>query len=341
MAAQYRYARREKRLALGVYPEVSLKEAWLRSAEARRLLSNDIDPAELRRMQRKAREPRAADSFEGVAREWFLKFSKTWAESHSTRIMRRFERDVFPWIGKRLIDELNAQDVLRVLRRIEGRGAIETAHRALENCNRVFRYAVATGRAVRDPCTDLRGALAPARTTHLAAATEPEQAAQILRMTDSYQSTYVVACALRLAPLVFVRPGELRKARWADVNLDAAEWPFRISKTETDHIVSLARRAVTILRDLHRLTGHSTFVFPSARSDDRPMSDKAVLGALRHLGIAKNEMTGHSVRAMARTILDEVLKFRPDLIEHQLARAVRDPLRGAYTAPPTCPNAVR
>lgn len=252
------------------------------------------------------------------------------APSHSDRLIARFERDVFPWIGEQPIASIAAPELLAVVRRIESRGALDTAHRALSDCGRIFRYAVATGRAGRDPSSDLRGALPPAQGDHFAAVTEPARVGELLRVMNGYQGTFVVACALRIAPLVFVRPGELRKAEWNDVDLDAAEWRFTTTKTKTPHIVPLSHQAVTILHDLHALTGRGRFLFPSARSASRPMSDNAILAAMRRLGIPKDEMSGHGFRAMARTILDEVLGVRPDYIEHQLAHAVKDPNGRAY-----------
>lgn len=327
---RYRFDGKAKMLSLGVYPEVGLKEARDRRDEARRLLANGVDPGENRKATKAARQERAANSFEAVAREWFAKFSANWNENHGSRIIRRLERDIFPWIGGRPVAEVTAPELLATVRRIEGRGALETAHRALQNCGQVFRYAVATGRAVRDPSQDLRGALPPVRGTHFAAVTDPKQVAELLRTIDGYQGTLTVACALRLAPLVFVRPGELRAAEWADVDLDAGEWRYHVTKTACDHIVPLAAQAVAILREIHALTGGGRYVFPSARGGGRPMSDNAILAAMRRMGIPKDEMSGHGFRAMARTILDEVLGFRPDLIEHQLAHAVKDPNGRAY-----------
>lgn len=327
---KYRFEGIEKRLALGVFPDVPLKMARERRDEARKLLADGIDPSEHRKATKSARADRAANSFEVVAREWFGKMAPTWNAAHGDRIIRRLERDIFPWIGGTPVADVAAPELLAVLRRIEGRGALETAHRALQNCGQVFRYAIATGRAERDPSGDLRGALPPVKGQHFAAVTDPKRLAEILRMLDGYEGTFAVKCALRLAPLVFVRPGELRNARWADIDLDAAEWRYTVSKTNTPHIVPLATQAVEILRELHKLTGTGTFVFPSARSASRPMSDNAILAAMRRLGVPKEEMTGHGFRAVARTILDEVLGVRPDLIEHQLAHAVRDPNGRAY-----------
>jgi integrase len=327
---KYRFGNKEKRLALGVYPDVSLMDARDRRDAARKLLANGVDPGENRKAQKLAQEERATNSFEAVAREWFTKYSKNWAESHRVKLLRLFDRDIFPWIGNRPIAEITAPDLLLVIRRIEARGALETAHRARGNCGQVFRYAIATGRASRDPAGDLRGALPPARGRHFAANTAPKEVAGILRAMDSYEGTLIVRCALRLAPLVFVRPGELRKAKWADIDLEAKEWRYTVTKTNTPHIVPLSRQAQEILRELQPLTRTGQYVFPSARSKMRPMSDNAILAAMRRAGIDKEEMSGHGFRAVARTILDEVLGVRPDFIEHQLAHAVKDPNGRAY-----------
>lgn len=327
---KYRFDNKEKLLSLGVYPDVGLKDARERRDAARKLIASSIDPGQHRKAHKATTQNRAANSFEVVAREWHGKFSPNWGADHGNRILRRFERNIFPWIGGQPIAEVNATELLNVVQRIENRGALDTAHRALGNCGQVFCYAVATGRAGRDPTGDLRGALPPVKGEHFAAVTEPELVAGLLRTLDEYQGTFTVACALRLAPLVFVRPGELRKAEWDHIDLDAAEWRYTVTKTATAHIVPLATQAVAVLRELYPLTGAGRFVFPGARSDSRPMSDNAILAALRRMGIAKEEMSGHGFRAMARTILDEVLGVRPDLIEHQLAHAVRDPNGRAY-----------
>jgi integrase len=327
---KYRFDGKEKKIALGVYPDVSLKDARDRRDEARKLLANGIDPSENRKAQKAAHAGQAANSLEVIAREWFAKYSAIWAVSHSTRLIRLFERDIFPWIGQRPIAVITAPDILAVARRIEKRGALETAHRAIQNCGQVFRYAIATGRATNDPTGALRGALPPFKTKHLAATTEPKQFAKVLRAIDGYEGTPAVSCALRLAPLVFVRPGELRHAEWAHIDMDGAEWRYTASKTKTAHIVPLSRQAIEILRELHPITGRGRFVFPSGRSSARAMSDNAILAAMRRMGINKEEMSGHGFRASARTILDEVLGVRPDFIEHQLAHAVRDPNGRAY-----------
>jgi len=325
---KYRYIGKEKRLSLGVYPDVTLKMARERREESRKLLADGIDPSENRKAQKLANG--GENSFEVIAREWFAKYSTNWTADHGGRIFRRLERDVFPWIGDKQIAKVTAPELLSLIQRIEKRGAIETAHRALGNCGQVFRYAIATGRAERDLSSDLRGALPPAKGEHFAAITEPKQVAEILRAIDGYEGSLIVRCALRLAPLVFVRPGELRKAQWENINFDKAEWRYMVTKTNTQHIVPLAQQAIEIFKELQPLTGNGRYVFPGARSKQRPMSDNAILAAMRRMGIGKEEMSGHGFRAMARTILDEVLGVRPDFIEHQLAHAVRDPNGRAY-----------
>jgi len=327
---RYRFNDKEKLLSLGVYPDVGLKDARARRDEARKLLANGVDPGEYRKVTKAAKVERTANSFESIAREWLTKYAPTWTSEHANRIIRRFERDVFPWLGDKPVLDLKAPELLAVLRRIEERGALETAHRALSNCGQVFRYAIATGRGERDITSDLRGALPPVRDTHFPAVTEPKRVAELLKAFDGYNGTLTVHCALKLAPMVFVRPGELRRAEWADFDLKAAEWRFKVTKTESSHIVPLATQALSVLQELHAVTGEGRYVFPSARSPARPMSDNAILAAMRRLGIPADEMTGHGFRAMARTILDEVLGFRPDFIEHQLAHAVRDPNGRAY-----------
>jgi integrase len=327
---RYRYDGKHKTLSMGVYPDISLKDARERRDAARKLLADGIDPGENRKAMKATKSERAGNSFEVVAREWFAKHAETLSGDTGQRTIRRLERDIFPWIGARPIADIKAPELLAVARRVESRGAVETAHRALGNCGQVFRYAIATGRAERDPTPDLRGALPPAKSGHFAAVTEPKQAAELLRLFESYQGTLIVASALRIAPLVFVRPGELRRAEWAQIDFDAAEWRYTVTKTNTEHIVPLSTQALAILREIRPLTGEGRFVFPGARSLARPMSDAAIIAAMRTLGIGKEVMSGHGFRAMARTILDEVLGFRPDFIEHQLAHAVRDPNGRAY-----------
>lgn len=327
---KYRFDGKEKRISLGTYPDISLKDARNRHDEARKLLCNDVDPSEYRKAIKTARQGQKLNTFENIAREWFAKFSASWSPNHADKIIRRLERDIFPWLGDNAITDVKAPDLLSALIRIEERGAIETAHRALSNCGQIFRYAIATGRAERDWAADLRGALSPVKESHFAAITEPKKVGGLLRMIDGYEGTFIVKSALRLAPLVFVRPGELRHARWCDINFETCEWRYEVTKTKSEHVVPLAKQSLAILNEIQPLTANSPYVFPSAKSLSRPMSNNAVLTALRNMGIPKEEMSGHGFRAMARTMLDEVLGIRPDFIEHQLAHAVRDPNGRAY-----------
>lgn len=341
---KYRLYGRENRVSLGVYPETTLKAARERRDTERKLLDNGIDPSYHRQTEKAARADRAANSFEQVTRDWFVKFSPDWAPGHASRKLRLFERDIFPWIGRQPIAEIQPPEVLSVLRRIEKRGSLDTARRALFYCGQVFRFAVAEGRVESDPCRDLRGALPPVATENFTAVTEPDDLAPILRMFDSYEETPQVSAALRLMPMLFVRPGELRKAEWTQIDLGTAEWRYRLSKRKKprkrvvgkpdqktpDHVVPLSKQAVAILRDLHSLTGHGKFVFPTPRSNTRPMSDNAVLAAMRAMGIPKDVTTGHGFRATARTILAEKLYCRVELIEHQLGHVVKDANGTAY-----------
>jgi integrase len=329
---KYRHAGKEKRLSLGVYPETSLANAREKRDEARKLLATGVDPSENRKATRAATVERAANSFEAVAREWHASKSASWDADHAGRLLDRMEKDLFPWIGSRPIAEVSPAELLATLKRIVDRGAVETAHRALQYSGKVFRFAIASRRADRNPAADLREALPSFKETHRAAITDPQAIGALLRAIDGYEGSFVVRCALKLAPLTFVRPGELRNAEWAEFDLDKAEWniPAAKMKMRQAHQVPLASQAVAVLRELHALTGHRRYVFPSPRGGDRPMSNNGVLSALRRMGFAKDEMSGHGFRAMARTVLDEVLNFRTDYIEHQLAHAVRDPNGRAY-----------
>lgn len=333
---KYRFGGKEKLLALGAYPDVSLVDARGKRDDARKLIAAGVDPAEQRRAQRVA----AGETFDVIAREWYEQNAKqqsdgkraAWVPSHARTVLARMEQNLFPFIGRRPIREITAPELLAVLRRIEARGAIETIKRVRQICSHVFCYAIATGRADRDPAADLRRALPVAKAVHHAAITDPNEVAGLLRILDGYNGSIIVRCAMQLAPLVFVRPGELRQAEWSEINLDRAQWliPAWRMKMRQPLLVPLSRQAIAILRALHPVTGHGRYVFPSARSEQRPMSDNAILAAMRRSGIAKEEMTGHGFRALARTILDQVLQVRVDLIEHQLGHAVRDPNGRAY-----------
>lgn len=328
---KYRYVGKEKVLALGTYPEISLADARQRREDARKLLANGVDPGAVRKAQKQAKTE-STETFEVIAREWYAKYTPTWKPSHSERLLRRLERDVFPYMGARPIAEIKAPALLAVLRRVESRGTLDTAHRVRSTCGQIFRYAVATGRAERDPSGDLKGAIPPPQEGHMAAITEPVKVGELLRAIDTYQGSFVVKCALKLLPLLFCRPGELRHAEWSEINFESAEWniPAHKMKMKQAHLVPLPKQSIAILQELKQLTGASRYVFPSGRSFDRPMSDNALVAALRRMGFEKGEMTAHGFRATARTLLDEILQVRPELIEHQLAHAVRDPNGRAY-----------
>lgn len=327
---KYRFAGKEKLLSLGAYPEVTLKEARIKHADARKLLAHDVDPGESRRAQKEAVSSRGENSFEVIAREWFAKHMTDKAESHRDKVLMRLEKDIFPWIGGRPIADIKAPELLTVLRRTESRGAVDTAHRIHQNCGQIFRYAVATGRAERDPSQDLRGALSPAKLSNFASFTDPKDIGELLRAIEGFKGTFVVQCALKLAPMLFVRPGELRKAEWAGFDLDKATWQYFVTKTKTEHLVPLSSQAVKILRELQALTGTRKHVF-TGRDPNKPMSEAAINAALRRMGYdTKTEITGHGFRAMARTVLHEVLGFDPHVIEHQLAHKVPDALGTAY-----------
>ncbi|GFE57744.1 integrase arm-type DNA-binding domain-containing protein [Geobacter sp. AOG1] len=328
----YRHNGKRKTAAFGAYPAVSLTDARQRREDAKKLLANGVDPGEVKKAQKAATVAESENSFEVVAREWHSRQKTIWTEGHAERTMQRLERDIFLTLGNRPIGEITPPELLAVLRRIESRGAHETAHRARFVCGQIFRYAVATGRAERDPSADLKGALTPVKVKHHPAITDPKEVAHLLRAIDGYKGTFVVRCAFQLAPLLFVRPGELREAEWSEFDLDAAERniPAERMKMRVAHLVPLSRQAVEILRELHALTGRSRYLFPNLRSFHRCMSDNTINAALRSMGFDKDTMTGHGFRAMARTILDEVLQIRPDIIEHQLAHAVKDPNGRAY-----------
>jgi integrase len=328
---KYRFDRKQKMIALGAYPAVSLSGARDRRDQARKLLADGIDPSEQRKVEKAARKALTANTFEAIAREWIEKRKSGWSESHLNKTTTRLSSNAYPWIGSKPIAELTAPDILAVLRRIEGRGTIDTAHRVGQACGQVFRYAVATGRATRDPTGDLRGALPTVKQEHFASITEPTAVGELLRAIEGFKGTFIVQCALKLAPMLFVRPGELRQARWQQMDLKNGEWKYLATKTKTEHLVPLASQAVAILRELNALTGHTAFVFPGARSNGRAMSDAAVNAALRRMGYnTRTEITGHGFRAMARTILHEVLGIAPEVIEHQLAHRVPDALGTAY-----------
>ncbi len=328
---KYRFAGKEKRISLGVYPDVGLKKARDRRDEMRKLVADGIDPSAARKQQKLMALDATANTFEAVAREWFEKHSANWEASYSVKLLARLEANVFPWLGDRPIGDIKPPELLSVLRRVESRGVLETAHRLMNYCGNIYRYAVATGRAERDISSDLRGALPPSTPQHHASVTDPEGVAALLRAIDGYRGSNVTRYAVQLAPLVFVRPGELRKAEWNEIDLEAGEWriPAERMKMKTKYIVPLSSQAVAILRALQPLTGKGHYVFPGARSRERCMSENTVNGALRRLGWSGSEMTGHGFRSMASTLLNEQ-GWNRDAIERQLAHTERNSIRAAY-----------
>jgi len=328
---KYRFQGRERVLALGAYPEITLARAREKRTEARRLLDHGVDPMEERKAA-KIVEMKTETTFEVVAREWFQNEAPAWAESHSSRVLRRLELEAFPFIGGRPIAEITAPEVLTVVRRTAERGAVETSRRVLQYISSVMRYGVITGRVDSDPTRDLRGALPNRRAAHHAAITDPKALGDFLRIIEGYEGSHVVRCALRLMPHVFTRPGELRHAEWIEIDFDSATWSIAGEKMKTGapHIVPLSRQSIAILKDLEPVTGAGRFCFPNPRSDSRCMSENAIGAALRILGYEKGQLTGHGFRATARTLLDEELGFAAHLIEHQLAHRVRDPLGRSY-----------
>lgn len=332
---KYRHVGRERGISLGVYPDVTLKDARARRDEARRLISNGIDPSAERKDLKAARE----HTFEVVAREWLTlqetppAHSKLAALAPATLAKTRYQLEslLIPEIGSQPIAEIDAPRLLDALRKIEARGTHETAHRTKQLAGRVFRYAIATGRAQHDPSGALRGALAPVVVQNRAAITEPIRIGELLRAIDGYQGQLSTASALKLAPLVFVRPGELRGAEWSEFDLDAAEWriPAERMKMGEAHIVPLSAQALEVLRRIQRVTGSGRYVFPSLRTTARPISENTINAALRRLGYPKEEMCGHGFRALASTCLNEQ-GWPPDVIELQLAHAERNKVRAAY-----------
>jgi len=324
---RFHFEGKEKMFSLGTYPEVPLKRAREKRDEARRLLADGINPS----AKRSAEKAAVTDTFEAVGREWFAKQKPNWAPSHSVKILARLEQDLFPWLGPRPVGAIKAAELLSTLRRIEKRGALDTAHRAHQNSGQIFRYAVATGRAERDPSGDLRGALAPAKPNHYPTITDPEKIGVLLRAIDGYSGSQIVRLALKLAPLVFVRPGELRAAEWTEFDLKKQEWRIRAErmKARVQHIVPLSKQGITVLEELKPLTGDTKYLFPSVRTWIKPMSENTVNAALRGLGFSSDELTAHGFRSMASTLLNEQGWHR-DAIERQLAHGERDQVRAAY-----------
>lgn len=327
---RYRYAGKPSIVTLSEYPAMSLIEARAEHEKLRALVKGGANPAQVARIERAVRTEQSESTFLVIATELLTKREKEGLTAGSVKRERRLIEKGLAGIGDIPIAEVTAPILLASLRKLEKRGVVETAHRARSLAGRVFRYAIATGRAQRNPADDLTGALEQPQTKHFASVTDPEKIGELLRALYTYQGSVVTQTALKLAPMLFVRPGELRTAKWDEIDLKSAEWRFITSKTGTPHIVPLPSQAIEMLGELHPITKRSEYVFPSVRGASRPMSENTINGALRTLGFDGKTIVGHGFRAMARTVLDEVLGFRPDFIEHQLAHAVRDPLGRAY-----------
>ena len=327
----YRFQAKRKTLALGVYPRIGLKQARQRLLEAKQQLDQGIDPCQRRQILKLVQGDAQGHCFEAIAREWHQRYYNTWSPAYAQTILHRLEVNIFPLIGGLDITTIEPLDLLAPLRKIEARGALHTAHRIQAVCSRVFRYAVATGRAKNDPSRDLRGALPPAQSGHFASLTNPDQIAALLRAIDDYQGDYSTVYALRLSPYVFVRPGELRQAEWQEIDFEAQQWriPAEKMKMRREHIVPLSRQSVQILQEIQCLNLERRYIFSSLRSPKRPISNNTVNAALRRMGYRKDQMTAHGFRSMASTQLNE-LGFKSDLIEKQLAHEEKNAIRAAY-----------
>ncbi len=327
----YRFAGKQKTLAIGVYPATTLADARRKRDKARQLLAKYVDPAIVKANNKQTKQYAAENTFQAVALEWHAKTSTTWAASTAHNVKRYLEKDLFPWLGNHPIKDISAPDLLAVLRKIESRGAHEKAQRCREYAGRVFRYAIATGRAERDLSADLRGALTPVKVKHHASITDPQAIGGLLRSIKGFSGSYITKCALQLAPLVFVRPGELRHAEWTEIDFDKSEWRIAAQKMKMNetHIVPLALQTIEILKAIHPLTGSGKYIFPGIRSAARPMSENTINAALRRMGYEKDEMTGHGFRSMASTLLHEN-GWPHEAIERQLAHAERNKVVAAY-----------
>lgn len=336
---KYLFSGKEKRLSLGSYPGVSLKAARGARDDARKLQQNGTDPAQRRQLDKLSRQVDADTRFEAVAREFHKAKKSAWSAKYAERWITLMEKDVFPWIGSLPLTAITAPILLKVLRRVEARGAHESAHTLRQWSGQVFRYGIATGRCERNPAPDLHGALVPIEVKHMAAVLEPKAAGELMRSIAAYAGQPVTRAALQLAALLFQRPGNIRMMRWADVDLEGKTWTIpaadmkRTKKAKINgrpHLVPLAPQAVALLEDLKPLTGHGAYVFPSLLTGERPMSDNTMRTALRRMGYTNEEMTPHGFRAMARTIMVEKLNMSPDVIEAQLAHGKSGPLGAAY-----------
>ncbi len=323
----YRISGRRKTMALGVYPEVSLKAARERRREARELVARGEDPSDVR----KSRKAERVHTLESVAGEWIAEMKPSWVPKHFSKVLGRLEQHVFPWLGQRPISEIAAADIEPLLARLQERGTLESAHRVREHIGQIFRWAIRKRRVKADPTQELRGFLPGRKAKHFASITDPKQIAALLRAIAGYQGHSITQQALKLAPLVFVRPGELRHAEWSEIDLEAGEWRIPAAKMKMDraHLVPLSKQAITVLKEIQPVTGKSRYVFPSLRTNARPMSENTVTGALRRLGYSGDEMTGHGFRSLASTRLNE-MGWNRDAIERQLAHVEDSKVRAAY-----------
>ncbi len=330
---KYRFDRKQKMMALGVYPDVSLASARDRRDAARKLLADGTDPSAHRKAAKTMRAGLAANTLEVIGREWYAKTAPTMADTTKEKLLRRLEVDVFPWLGNRPIGGIVAGDLIKVIERIEQRGAVDLAKRVHNAVGRIFRYAVGRGLAPRDPSRDieLKDILPPADVQHHASVTDPKEVGGLLRAIDGFTGSFSTRCALLIAPLVFVRPGNLRHAEWSEIDFDKAEWriPAGKMKVKEQHIIPLSTQAVAILREIHPLTGRNRYVFASERAGGKAMSENTINAALRRMGYAKDEMTGHGFRSMASTLLHE-LGLPHAVIERQLAHGERNKVSAAY-----------
>ena len=327
----YRFLGKRKTLAIGVYPDITLADARDRRGQTRKLIANGNDPGAIKQAKKLADKLTVSITFEAIAREWHEKQSAKWVPKNSARVLSLLVRDIFPYIGRISISQVTAAELLNVVQKIEKRGNFETAHRAMQICGQIFRYAIATGRTQADLSLVLKGALIRVKERHHPSITDPKKIRHLLLALDNYDGAFVTQCALKLAPLLFVRPGELRHAEWSEVDFNSGEWRIAAvkMKMKSVHLVPLSAQASAILQNLMPHTGHGRYVFPSVRTSQRPMSENTINAALRRLGYDKNEMTGHGFRSMASTILHEQ-GWPHEAIERQLAHAERNKVSAAY-----------
>lgn len=335
----YRYAGKQKTLAFGIYPEVSAPEARKAAQQARDHLAEGRDPGLVKKILKGTNC--IENTFQAVAEEWIGKFKHMWTESHLKNVSGRLQRDIYPWIGNRPVDEITAPELLHVLRKIEMRGHIESAHRASTNVGQVFMYAIATGRAERNPAADLKGAIPPATVKHMSSITDPEEVGELMRAFDRYHGSPLTKYALQIAAHVFLRSGEIRLAEWSEIDFEKAEWRIPICRMKGKkrdkeaspsayHLVPLAKQVLSILGEIHALSGQGKYLFPGLRSSVRPMSDATLTNALRRMGYSPEELHVHGLRATARTLIRQELEFDEEPIERQLGHAVKGPLGAAY-----------